>query len=100
MKFLIFNGNAYLIDGKVAKKVIFSIDGEMQISNEENDIIEVNGSKYTYDEVMRKLNIRYMVAQAKVQVETEPEKIVDEKNKEEKDDRENNKNKKADKKAE
>lgn len=98
MKFLIHNGIAYLIDGKVAKKATFSVDGALQISETEEKNIEIKGQKYTYDEVMKKLNVRYMVAS---QVEEEkPEKTEEEPEEQIVEKKDDKKDKKAQKSAE
>ena len=60
--FVIQEGFAYLIKDDKAFKVNFSLDGKMQVS--EDDFIEVKDQKsYSYDEMYRKLNIKYFIEQ-------------------------------------
>lgn len=63
--YLIVNGKGYSINGDKAYKVTFGTEGKMKV--DENDFIEVeNQPKYTYDELIRKLNVAYMIEQAKL----------------------------------
>lgn len=63
--YLIENGKGYSINGDKAYKVTFGVEGKMKV--DENDFIEVeNQPKYTYDELIRKLNVAYMIEQAKL----------------------------------
>ena len=65
MNYIIKDGNAYIIKGDKAHKVEFALDRSMKISTEKEDIIDVKGEKrYTYDQVLRKLNVEYMIAKA------------------------------------
>ena len=62
--YLIKNGRGYSIKEDKAYKITFGIDGKMKI--DENDFIEVeNQPKYNYDELIAKLNVKYMLEQAK-----------------------------------
>lgn len=63
--YLIENGKGYSIKDDKAYKVTFGTEGKMKV--DENDFIEVeNQPKYTYDELIRKLNVAYMLEQAKI----------------------------------
>lgn len=63
--YLIVNGKGYSIKDDKAYKVTFGTEGKMKV--DENDFIEVeNQPKYTYDELIRKLNVAYMIEQAKL----------------------------------
>jgi hypothetical protein len=63
--YLIVNGKGYSIKDDKAYKVTFGTEGKMKV--DENDFIEVeNQPKYTYDELIRKLNVAYMLEQAKL----------------------------------
>lgn len=63
--YLIENGKGYSINGDKAYKVTFGVEGKMKV--DENDFIEVeNQPKYTYDELIRKLNVAYIIEQAKL----------------------------------
>ncbi len=63
--YLIENGKGYLIKEDKAYKVTFGLEGKMKV--DENDFIEVvNQPKYNYDELTRKLNVEYMLEQAKL----------------------------------
>lgn len=63
--YLIVNGKGYSINGDKAYKVTFGTEGKMKV--DENDFIEVeNQPRYTYDELIRKLNVAYMIEQAKL----------------------------------
>lgn len=63
--YLIVNGKGYSIKDDKAYKVTFGVEGKMKV--DENDFIEVeNQPKYTYDELIRKLNVAYMIEQAKL----------------------------------
>ncbi len=66
--YLIVDGKGYQVRGDKAYKVTFGIEGQMKV--DENDFIEVDGQrKYTYDELVRRLNVRYMIEQAKLKLE-------------------------------
>lgn len=66
--YLIENGNGYSIKGDKAYKIIFKANGEMGI--DEEDSIEVESkTKYTYNELVAKLNVNYMLEQAKLKSE-------------------------------
>lgn len=63
--YLIENGRGYSIKDDKAYKITFGIDGKMKI--DEEDFIEVEGkTRYTYNELMAKLNVKYMLEQAKL----------------------------------
>lgn len=63
--YLIENGRGYSIKDDKAYKITFGIDGKMKI--DEEDFIEVEGKpRYTYNELMAKLNVKYMLEQAKL----------------------------------
>lgn len=65
--FVIQEGFAYLIKDDKAFKVNFSLDGKMQVSDKE--YIELKDQKtYSYDEMYRKLNIRYFIQQKKNEI--------------------------------
>lgn len=58
--YIIENGSAYLIDGNKAYKVKFDLNKSMTFDKE--NAIDVEGhQKYTYDEVLKKLNIDYNI---------------------------------------
>lgn len=91
--FIIENNDAYIIDGNCAKLVQFTIDKEMEISDK--DILEdIEGKqKYTYDEVLRKLNVDYNIEQTLLEEEKNADvkelhdkiKLLEEENKQLKD---------------
>ena len=63
--YLIVNGKGYSINGDKAYKVTFGTEGKMKV--DENDFIEVESQpKFTYDELIKKLNVAYMIEQAKL----------------------------------
>lgn len=63
--YLIENGRGYSIKDDKAYKITFGVDGKMKI--DEEDFIEVEGKpRYTYNELMAKLNVKYMLEQAKL----------------------------------
>lgn len=58
--YIIENGSAYLIDGNKAYKIKFDLNKNMTFDKE--NAIDVEGhQKYTYDEVLKKLNIEYNI---------------------------------------
>ncbi len=62
--YIIENGKAYLVDGEVGYLANFDKTGKMIINKEET--IEADGKfKYTYDELYAKLNIAYLMEEAK-----------------------------------
>lgn len=65
MKFIIKDGEAYLIQGDSAVKVEFDLEKKMNLSKDKKDKIDVEDeTKYTYDEVLRKLNVNYKIEKA------------------------------------
>lgn len=71
--FIIKNGEAYLIDGKVAKKATFSVN-ELKVSDKEEDIVDIKGEqKYTYDEVYKKLNVAFFSSLEAIMEESQEE---------------------------
>ena len=81
MNYIIEKGNAYSIKGDKAYKVEFALDGSMKISDKEKDAIDVKGkAKYTYDEVLKKLNVKYMIQKALEEQEmpVRDEKLIEE----------------------
>lgn len=65
--YILEEGFAYLIKDDKAFKVNFSLDGKMQVS--EDDFIEVKDQKsYSYDEMYKKLNIKYFIEQKKNEI--------------------------------
>lgn len=62
--YIIENGKAYLVDGEVGYLANFDKTGKMIINKKET--IEADGKfKYTYDELYAKLNIAYLMEEAK-----------------------------------
>ena len=63
--YIIENGKGYSINGDKAYKIIFDLDGGMKV--DEEDFIEVENQKQiSYEEMFKKLNIQYMIEQAKI----------------------------------
>ena len=58
--YIIENGVAYLIDNKNAYEIGFDISKKM-IINKEKSIKYVGQPIYTYDEILKKLNINYNI---------------------------------------
>ena len=62
--YIIEDGKAYLVDGEVGYQINFDTTGKMLIEKEKT--IEVVGKiTYSYDEIYAKLNIAYMIEEAK-----------------------------------
>ena len=79
--FIIKNGEAYLIDGKVAKKATFSVN-ELKVSDKEEDIVDIKGEqKYTYDEVYKKLNVAFFSSLEAIMEESKEESEKEKTNK-------------------
>lgn len=65
--YIIEEGRPYIVKGKKAYGVSFGDNGKMVINEEE---IEVSGQKtFSYDEIIRKFNVEYMVQQRKKELE-------------------------------
>lgn len=84
--YLIENAEGYFVRGDKAYKISFGEDGEIKV--DKKDFIEVeNQPKYTYNELIAKLNVKYMLEQAKLKAgkngdESEELKSLKEENKE------------------
>jgi len=62
--YIIKNGKAYQVDGEVAYLINFTTTGDMKVDKDQT--IEVVGNTmYTYDEIYAKLNVAYMIEEAK-----------------------------------
>lgn len=57
--FIIENNAPYLIKGDKAFKVSFGERGQVKV--DDSEYINVRGQRYTYDEIMSKFNIRYLI---------------------------------------
>ena len=60
--YIIEQGKAYQIEGDVAYQIKFDCNGSMSI-DKENEIEVENKTKYSYEEMYRKLNVEYMIEQ-------------------------------------
>lgn len=66
--FIIENYIPYLVDGNKAYKVSFGDNGQLNVSKE--DVIETRNRKtFTYDEIIKKYNVKYLIAQRKKELE-------------------------------
>lgn len=63
--YIIEDGKAYQIKGEVAYQVKFDSDGKMTVEKEK-EIDAKDKQKYSYDEMYRKLNIKYAIEMAKL----------------------------------
>ena len=62
--YIIEDGKAYLVDGEVGYQINFDTTGKMLV--EKDKTIEVAGKNtFTYNEIYAKLNIAYMIDEAK-----------------------------------
>lgn len=68
--YIIEDGKAYQIDGDVAYKVKFDANGLMTI-DKESKIEVASKEKFTYDEMYRKLNVKYVLEQYSMQQKEE-----------------------------
>lgn len=66
--YIIEEGRPYIIKGKEAYGISFGDNGKMVINEKEK--IEVSNQKtFSYDEIIRKFNVEYMVQQRKKELE-------------------------------
>lgn len=81
MRYIIENGEGYQVEGKKAYKVSFDLDRKMIINDKEK--IDVEGKKtYSYNELVKKLNVDYFNSKEKENLSKDDEVLKLEEEKE------------------